>query len=220
MHSPQQQTKVHVDQMSANAYANVSTNTLQSVVGDVEFGNGIEDGKMDSIPPSQGSFRSISLQWNNINYTTIDKEGKEKKLIHNMSGNANPGEMLCIMGTSGAGKSTLLDILAGRLVSTRVGGQVLANGQPVKFSSFRRQSGYVMQSDALFPLLTVKETLYYAASLRIPDKTWAEKEEIVNETMKLLRYVIPFHNIIDYPTTTTTIIICHSSHFVSSNSSM
>ena len=46
-----------------------------------------------------------------------------------------------------------------------------------------------MQSDALFPLLTVKETLYYAASLRIPDKTWAEKEEIVNETMKLLRYV-------------------------------
>ena len=107
MHSQQQQTRVHVDQMSSNPYANVSTNTLQSVVGDVEFGNGIEDGKMDSIPPSQGSFRSISLQWNNINYTTIDKEGKEKKLIHNMSGNANPGEMLCIMGTSGAGKSTL-----------------------------------------------------------------------------------------------------------------
>ena len=188
MYSPQQ-TRVHVDKM--NAYTNVSTNTLQSAAGDVEFGvrpDGIEENKMDPSS-SKESFRSISLQWNNIDYTAVGKEGKEKKLIHNMSGNANPGEMLCIMGTSGAGKSTLLDILAGRLVHNRIGGTILANGQPVKFSSFRRQSGYVMQSDALFPLLTVKETLYYAASLRIPDKTWAEKEEIVQETMKLLRYV-------------------------------
>ena len=171
-----------------NVYSNVSTKTLQSAPGDVEFGVG-PDGVRESSSSSQASFRSISLTWKDINYTTMDKEGKEKKLIHNMSGQANPGEMLCVMGTSGAGKSTLLDILAGRLVSSRVGGSVLANGQPVKFSSFRRQSGYVMQSDALFPLLTVKETLYYAASLRIPDKTWAEKEEIVMETMKLLRYV-------------------------------
>ena len=193
-------TRIHVDM---NPYTNVSTNTIQSA-GDMEFGvrpNDVMDSSSKEV--DKASFRSISLAWNDINYTTVDKEGKEKKIIHNMSGKANPGELLCIMGTSGAGKSTLLDILAGRLVSTRVGGSVLANGKPVLFSSFRRQSGYVMQSDALFPLLTVKETLFYAASLRIPDKTWAEKEEIVMETMKLLRYAL---------VSSLPLNIIHSSH--------
>jgi ABC-type molybdate transport system ATPase subunit len=75
--------------------------------------------------------------------------------------------MLAIMGTSGSGKSTLLDILAGRLESDYLEGDIIANGLPIVFSTFRKQSGYVMQSDALFPLLTVRETLFYAAHLRI-----------------------------------------------------
>ena len=131
--------------------------------------------------------KTISLEWNAISYKSVAKDKTEKILIHPMSGSAQPGEMLCVMGTSGAGKSTLLDILAGRLVSKNVGGKIHANGHPVNFKSFRRQSGYVMQSDSLFPLLTVKETLSYAASLRIPDKTAAEKEQIVQDTMRLLR---------------------------------
>lgn len=97
--------------------------------------------------------------------------------------------MLAIMGTSGAGKSTLLDILAGRLDSDYLTGDILANGKPIEFSSFRKQSGYVMQSDALFPLLTVRETLFYAAHLRIQGKTYEEREEAVERTLKLLRYV-------------------------------
>ena len=44
-----------------------------------------------------------------------------------------------------------------------------------------------LQSDALFPLLTVKETLYYAAHLRIQGKTYAEREAAAAGTMKLLR---------------------------------
>ena len=90
-------------------------------------------------------------------------------------------------GSSGAGKSTLLDILAGRLVSASVSGQILANKRPVNFDTFRRQSGYVMQSDALFPLLTVKETLFYAAHLRIHGKTYEERQAAANEVMCLLR---------------------------------
>jgi len=129
---------------------------------------------------------TITLSWERLTYSIVDKEKQSKTLIHPMSGEARPGEMLAIMGTSGAGKSTLLDIIAGRLVSSNVQGRISANGQPVDFKAFRRQSGYVMQSDALFPLLTVKETLLYAARLRIPDKTWAEKQAIVQETMRLL----------------------------------
>ena len=104
-----------------------------------------------------------------------------------MSGRADPGEMLAIMGTSGAGKTTLLDILAGRLISKNLTGHILTNDRPVNYSTFRKQSGYVMQSDALFPLLTVKETLHYAAHLGIQGKTYAEREAAANSTMMLLR---------------------------------
>lgn len=44
-----------------------------------------------------------------------------------------------------------------------------------------------MQSDALFPLLTVRETIRYAAYLRIQDKTIQEKNDIADSIIKLLR---------------------------------
>jgi ABC-type multidrug transport system ATPase subunit len=44
-----------------------------------------------------------------------------------------------------------------------------------------------MQSDALFPLLTVKETLHYAAHLRIHGKSYEEREAAAKEVMQLLR---------------------------------
>jgi ABC-type multidrug transport system ATPase subunit len=62
------------------------------------------------------------------------------------------------MGASGAGKSTLLDILATRIPRSAVDGDYLLNDKPVD-GSFKRLSGYVMQDDALYPLLTVRETL-------------------------------------------------------------
>lgn len=151
----------------------------------------LEDGygiiKTNSIDDAKNERDAISLEWVNISYSTPLKDGGLKTLIHPMSGAAVPGEMLALMGTSGAGKSTLLDILAGRLVSENLTGKILANKGPVNFRSFRKLSGYVMQSDALFPLLTVKETLYYAAHLRIQGKTYAEREAAAATTMNLLR---------------------------------
>jgi ABC-type multidrug transport system ATPase subunit len=85
------------------------------------------------------------------------------------------------------GKSTLLDVLAGRLDSKYQTGMLTANGVKIRKRHFRRESGYVMQSDALFPFLTVRETFRYAAYFRVPDKTSAEKDEIADNTIKLLR---------------------------------
>ena len=85
------------------------------------------------------------------------------------------------------GKSTLLDILAGRLESKYLKGQINVNGAPIDKKSFRKETGYVMQSDALFPLLTVRETLRYAAYLRIPNKSTQEKERAAENIIKLLR---------------------------------
>jgi ABC-type multidrug transport system ATPase subunit len=137
----------------------------------------------DFIPNRQ---EAITLEWTNITYSTSGKNGEKKTLIYPMSGIVNPGEMLAIMGTSGAGKSTLLDILSGRLVSNNLSGQILANDKPVNFSSFRKQAAYVKQSDSLFPLLTVRETLHYAAHLGVHGKTYAEREAAADRTMEML----------------------------------
>lgn len=54
-------------------------------------------------------------------------------------------------------------------------------------SSFKRLSGYVMQDDALFPTLTVRETLTYSAKLRLP-RTMSlseKKERVENMILKL-----------------------------------
>lgn len=91
----------------------------------------------------------------------------QKFIIKNVNLEARPGQVTAIAGPSGAGKTTLLEILAGKISLTKVTGQVLVNNHPMKAESFRRLSGYVSQEDALFPLLTVEETLTYSALLRL-----------------------------------------------------
>lgn len=138
---------------------------------------GIENGKNIA--------NSSVLKWDNISYR-IDG-ATSKQILHSQSGIAYPRELLAIMGTSGAGKSTLLDVLAGRLEAIGLKGKISLNGSPIDKKVFRKSSGYVMQSDALFPMMTVKETIKYAAYLRISDKTIVEKEEIAENMIKLLR---------------------------------
>ena len=81
----------------------------------------------------------------------------------------------------------MLDSLAGRIASTNLKGCVTINGQKVDKASFRRLTGYVMQDDALFPMLTVRETFLYAARLRLGDsKGEAELERVVEDTIEML----------------------------------
>ncbi|GLT68017.1 hypothetical protein SLA2020_402810 [Shorea laevis] len=88
-------------------------------------------------------------------------------ILKNVNCEAKPGEIMAIAGPSGAGKTTLLDILAGMIPPSRVSGHVFVNEQKMDAREFRRVSGYVTQDDALFPLLTVRETLMYSARLRL-----------------------------------------------------
>ena len=88
-------------------------------------------------------------------------------ILKNITCEARPGEITAIAGPSGAGKTMLLEILAGMIPLSRVTGHVLVNDQPMNAKNFRRVSGYVTQDEALFPLLTVEETLMYSARLRM-----------------------------------------------------
>lgn len=95
--------------------------------------------------------------------------GKQSQyILKHITCDARPGEVLAVAGPSGAGKSTLLEVLAGKIRPSSPSASILVNGQPMDRQHFRRISGYVMQDDALFPMLTVRETLLYSARLRLP----------------------------------------------------
>ncbi|XP_076931807.1 ABC transporter G family member 10-like [Bidens hawaiensis] len=95
------------------------------------------------------------------------KKKPTKFILNDVSCEAHPGCLTAVAGPSGAGKTTLLDILAGNLSSGKVSGHVLINSHPIDTKRFRRLAGYVTQDDALFPSLTVEETLMYSALLRL-----------------------------------------------------
>ncbi|XP_052206728.1 ABC transporter G family member 10 [Diospyros lotus] len=91
-----------------------------------------------------------------------------KPILQDVNCEARPREITAVAGPSGAGKTTLLEILAGKISRRKFSGEVLVNQSPIDAKWFRRMSGFVTQDDALFPLLTVEETLVYSALLRLP----------------------------------------------------
>ncbi|VVA37788.1 PREDICTED: ABC transporter [Prunus dulcis] len=105
-------------------------------------------------------------------------------ILKNVNFEARPGEITAIAGASGAGKTTLLEIVAGMIPLSSTAGQVIVNDQPMNAQHFRRVSGYVTQEEALFPLLTVEETLLYSARLRfhgVHQKATARVSELLRE---------------------------------------
>ncbi|KAJ7630449.1 P-loop containing nucleoside triphosphate hydrolase protein [Roridomyces roridus] len=122
-------------------------------------------------------------------------------IVRNVSGTCGAGEMLAIIGGSGSGKTTLLNAIAGRL-----GGLPILEGQ-ITFQPAAARSGqntpnvdgtpkvskiigFVRQNDYLLPHLTVRETLTFAAGLRLPktvDK--ATRLQIVEQTIQELGLV-------------------------------
>ena len=70
------------------------------------------------------------------------------------------------MGASGAGKTTLLNLLACRITPDQ-GGKLYANNLNYSYQNFGDFANYVMQSDVLMQTLTVRETLEFAAQLKL-----------------------------------------------------
>ncbi|KAL2425309.1 putative ABC transporter ATP-binding protein/permease [Exophiala dermatitidis] len=85
-----------------------------------------------------------------------------------------PGVLNVIMGPSGSGKSSCLNAMARRLygsplVKYHCTGKMLLNGSTATDDVITSICSYVPQDDsALLPCLTVRETLHFAARLRLP----------------------------------------------------
>ena len=147
---------------------------------------------------------TMSLAWRNIE-AFVAKPGKkpsaasEKQVLFDASGEANPGELLAVMGPSGAGKTTLLIILAGRPALGDHGrwtGTITLNGRPLP-PAWRRDAAYSMQKDIFFEKLTVYDHLACTAALRLPSAwTRAEKASEMQRIVTLLRLDGCLHTIV------------------------
>ena len=89
------------------------------------------------------------------------------------------------MGSSGAGKSSLLNILADRgldsVSQTWLSGSILFNDElAVNRESFAKYGAYVMQDDILFETMTVRESLTFAARLKLKTNE-AEQDKLINQ---------------------------------------
>lgn len=80
----------------------------------------------------------------------------------------NNGEFLTLFGPSGAGKTTLLRLIAG--LETPDGGIIEVNGEvwfdsakKINLPPQKRSIGFVFQDYALFPTMSVRENLLFAA---------------------------------------------------------
>jgi ABC-type multidrug transport system ATPase subunit len=108
--------------------------------------------------------RNLSYQ---VGLKSKKGESSTKQVLCGINADAYHGQIFAVVGASGSGKTTLLDALAGRIEKRSLKGTILINGGKTN-ASFKRISGYVMQDDALYPMLTVRETLRYGARLRLP----------------------------------------------------
>ncbi|KAF7112841.1 hypothetical protein RHSIM_RhsimUnG0188300 [Rhododendron simsii] len=121
------------------------------------------------VEPRSNDDGGISVTWEDLWVTVSDIKGRRRPIVQGLTGYAQPGEVLAIMGPSGFGKTTLLDALAGRLgANTRHTGDILMNGrkQALAYGTL----AYVTQDETLIAMLTVIEAVYYSAQSEKKDR--------------------------------------------------
>lgn len=133
-----------------------------------------------NISPSAFSLESLQTKFGKKQET---REPKWKQILQSISASMPAGTLTAIIGGSGSGKTTMLNSMAERMTSSRleIGGTTTFNGSQGVHSV---RAAYVMQQDVLLPTLTVRETLQYAADLRLPPPTTEqERKKVVEEVI-------------------------------------
>ncbi|KAI9039794.1 uncharacterized protein KD926_009137 [Aspergillus affinis] len=153
---------------------------LENSSGDVHLPSTQENTLMHNLRPSENVFT-----WQGVTYD-IEVKGESRRLLADVQGYVKPGAMTALMGESGAGKTTLLNILAQRVSTGVISGDMLVNGRRLG-NSFQRGTGYVQQQDVHFEEATVREAFRFSALLRQPrDVPLEEKYDYVEKVIDAL----------------------------------
>ncbi|XP_021833984.1 ABC transporter G family member 9-like [Prunus avium] len=135
------------------------------------------------------AIQPVTLKFEDVVYKVKLKnstKNEEKVILNGVSGLVQPGEILAMLGPSGSGKTTLLTALGvmGRWPGemTLLGGAITYNNKPFS-NAMKRNTGFVTQDDFLNPHLTVTETLFYTALLRLPNTLSKAKKAMQAEAV-------------------------------------
>lgn len=130
----------------------------------------------------------------------IEKEfcnsGKTIKVLNKMDLAIPSKSLLAIMGPSGCGKTTLMNTLNG--VSPATNGKVYLFGQELisNYEYLKTQIGYVPQDDTIHRQLTVKQSLYYTAKLRLNNFSESEVDNKIDKILEQLGVLHVKNNLI------------------------
>ena len=138
---------------------------------------------------TEGGHTAQSLSWDRLSY--VNKQGDA--LLKLVSGFLHPGQMTGILAGPDGGATPLLNVLAGREKASAWTGSVLYNGRPPA-EDFNRWTGYVDKDDVHIALLTVFETLYFSARLRLPE---ALPDKIVRFRVKIVMKLLGLSHVAD-----------------------
>ena len=130
------------------------------------------------VVQAQGVKGSIRLDAMEIHRVVTHRETKQPLiLLDKVSVSIYPSELVGLMGGSGAGKTTMMLSLNGYEKPTS--GQVYVNGEDLyaNYDRFRGLIGYLPQDDIIHGELTVAESLYFTARLRLPSDTTDQEIE-------------------------------------------
>ena len=136
------------------------------------------DGKAKNIS-NEVAIRAVNIQKSYV---------PGKIALHTMSVDIPHKSFVALMGPSGCGKSTLLKALNGNNPATK--GQVFVHGFELEknYNFIKHKIGYVPQDDIVHRDLTILESLYYAAKLRLPQNTSKDEiDERINEVLTSLK---------------------------------
>jgi iron(III) transport system ATP-binding protein len=126
---------------------------------------------------------SVAISLREVSAVFRSPEGDDVAAVRAVDLDVRPGELLTLLGPSGCGKTTTLRMIAG--FQEPSGGEILIGDRDVTHvPANRRDIGFVFQSYALFPHLTVYENVAYG--LRIRRKPNAEIQAAVDEVLALV----------------------------------
>lgn len=112
------------------------------------------------------------LSLENISFSYDNKT----KVLEHFNLEVEEGEVLAIKGPSGCGKSTILRLIAG-LESVQTGTIKLDGNDITKIPTNKRNIGFVFQSLAIFPHLTVRKNIEFG----LKNMTKSEKDALVED---------------------------------------
>ena len=125
---------------------------------------------------------AVSLEIRDVS-KVFRKDGELVRAVDRVSIAVAPGEMVTFLGPSGCGKTTTLRMVAG--FETPTEGEILIGGRGVTDVPVNRRGiGFVFQSYALFPHMTVFENAAYG--LRVKRLPEAEVRRRVLEGLELV----------------------------------